>query len=310
MRIVTFLKAGQQHLGVWLNNQIMDVQAAGRLILSGTPSGESFFRNTSNMLDLLEAPVETWNILNHVIMKIIGAGLDRLGNFDSQEVLISSENVQLMAPLPTPGKVICVAGNYPAPGAFQKPDYPTIFLKPSSTVTGSGMPIWISSLTKNVAYEVELALVIGKRTRHVTAENALQHIVGYILANDVGDRFLEKRTSQWTSGKMFDSFTPMGPWLVTQDEIPFPDELEMSTRVNDVILQRGNTANMFFRTAELVSIISDLTTLRPGDVILTGSPKMMDGQPNPNHRLIPGDQVKVSIDGLGELINQVEKELE
>jgi acylpyruvate hydrolase len=228
----------------------------------------------------------------------------------AEGVLLPSDQVHLMAPLPVPGKVICAAGNYPSAAADKKPDYPIIFLKPSSTVTGPGMPIYLSKLTQNVAYEVELALVISKLAWHVPPEEALHCIGGYLLANDVGDRDLEKRTSQWTSGKMFDSFTPMGPWLVTKDEIPYPGEREMLTTVNGEVVQKGSTAEMFFDPAQLVSILSDLTTLRPGDVILTGSPKMMDGQPNPVIALAPGDSVTISIDGLGQLTNPVQKEAE
>ncbi len=115
--------------------------------------------------------------------------------------------------------MICIGGNFPASGKLTAPDYPVVFLKPASTITGPGMPVWVSELTTSVAYEVELVVVIGKRARNVAAEDASNHIAGFTLANDIGDRLLEKRTSQWTSGKMFDTFTPLGPAVVTPDEI-------------------------------------------------------------------------------------------
>ena len=170
------------------------------------------------------------------------------------------------------------------------------------------MPIFLTDMTQNVAIEVELALVINKPARHINVNDALSCVAGYILANDIGDRDLEKRTSQWTSGKMFDSFTPMGPWLITKDEIPDPNALEMTSLVNGKVVQKGNTSEMFFNCSELISILSDLTTLYPGDVILTGSTKSMDGIANPTVSLTPGDTVSINIEGLGVLSNPVIKE--
>ena len=260
------------------------------------------------MLSLLQAGDETWDILHSVVNKVSQDSEKARKAWVDLGILLPTEDMQLLAPLPTPGKVICVAGNYPAPGISQKPDYPIIFLKPSSSITGPGMPIWLTDMTQNVAIEVELALVINKTAKHINIDDALSCVVGYILANDIGDRNLEKRTSQWTSGKMFNSFTPMGPWLVTKDELPDPDTLQMTSMVNGKIVQKGNTSQMFFNCAELISILSDLTTLVPGDVILTGSTKSMDGMPNPAIALTNGNTVTIAIEGLGELTNPVMKE--
>ena len=131
------------------------------------------------------------------------------------------------------------------------------------------------------------------------------HIAGYTIANDMGDRDLEKRTSQWTSGKMFDTFTPMGPVMLTPDELPPTVSLQMITRVNGKVVQKGCTSDMFFNVLELVCELSELTTLRPGDVILTGSPKLMEGQPASATPLIPGDQIEVSIEKIGSLSNAI-----
>jgi 2-keto-4-pentenoate hydratase/2-oxohepta-3-ene-1,7-dioic acid hydratase in catechol pathway len=188
------------------------------------------------------------------------------------------------------------------------PDYPVIFLKPSSTITGPGMPVRVSEVATNVAYEVELVVVIGKRAHKVKAGDASKYIAGFTLANDLGDRILEKRTSQWTSGKMFDAFTPLGPAIVTCDEIVDTHYLPMETWVNDQQVQKGNTGEMFFDVEHLVSYISTLTTLEPGDIILTGSPKLMNGQPAPSITLKPGDIVRISVGGVGELINPIQGE--
>lgn len=213
------------------------------------------------------------------------------------------DTVSLLAPIPNPGKVICIAGNYPAPGKMERPEHPTVFLKPSSGVTGDNQPLVIPELAQNVAYEVELAVVIGSRGRHLSIENASNCIAGYTIANDVGDRILEKRTTQWTSGKLFDTFTPMGPVLVTPDDLKKTSDLKMVTKVNGQIVQQGSTAQMFFDVPQLISLLSELTTLLPGDVVLSGSPKLMGETPNPTVAIQPGDFVEVSIENLGTLSN-------
>ena len=220
-----------------------------------------------------------------------------------ENILFEFDSVSLCAPIPNPGKVICIAGNYPAQGKMDKPEFPTVFLKPSSGVVGDGHNVILPAAAKNVAYEVELGVVIGRRARNIAPENALACVAGYTLANDMGDRLLEKRTSQWTSGKMFDTFTPMGPVLVTPDELAQKDALEMTTKVNGVIVQHGRTDQMFFDIPHLVSILSELTTLLPGDIILSGSPKLMGETPNPAVSVKAGDRVEVSIEKLGTLFN-------
>ena len=308
MRLVTYLSDESSRLGAWIDPYVLDVQGATSHVLAGTAESELVSNTCQSMLSLLQAGDEALDALLSFVNEVIRDSKKSSEILVNLGVLIPIDNVQLLAPLPMPGKVICVAGNYPSPGINQKPDYPIIFLKPSSSVTGPGMPIWLSYMTQNVAIEVELSLVINKTARHISQDDALSYVAGYILANDIGDRDLEKRTSQWTSGKMFDSFTPMGPWLVTKDELPDPNSLQMTSLVNGIVVQKGSTSQMFFNGAELVSILSDLTTLYPGDVILTGSTKTMDGEPNPAIALSPGDTVTIKIEGLDELTNPVMKE--
>jgi acylpyruvate hydrolase len=224
------------------------------------------------------------------------------------DISVELEQTQLLAPLQKPGKVICIGGNFPAPGKMTAPEYPVVFLKPASTITGPGMQVLLSKITTSVSYEVELAVVIGRRARNIPEQEASSCIAGYTIANDLGDRLLEKRTSQWTSGKMFDSFTPIGPALVTPDEIPTPQNLTMETWVNEHKVQEGNTSEMFFGVNFLVSYLSSLTTLEPGDIILTGSPKLIAGEAAPSLALQRGDRVRVVIERLGELVNPVEEE--
>jgi acylpyruvate hydrolase len=222
---------------------------------------------------------------------VFGHSSSMEAQFRQNGVIFSYEQAEMLAPVPVPGKVICIAGNYPAPNKLEKPDFPIVFLKPSSGVSAHQQPVILPKIAANAAYEVELAVIIGKSGRNLT--------------NEIGDRMLEKRTSQWTSGKMFDTFTPMGPVLITPDELADFRNLNMITRVNGEIVQKGSTADMFFDVPHLISILSELTTLRRGDVILTGSPKLMDGQPAPVVSLKPGDLLQVSIENLGTLANTI-----
>ena len=309
MRLITFEYKKTQRLGIWMDKVVLDVQTAiGHYSFSDLDE-DKFVASCNSMLSLLSSSDEVWDTLTAIhdyYLVIVDQQMDSLL---LEKILLPVESVILHAPLPTPGKVICIAANYPTPVISQKPDFPTVFMKPSSTITGPDMPVWITELTKNVAYEVELAVVIGKRAHNVSIAEAMQCVAGYTLANDLGDRDLESRTSQWTSGKMFDSFTPIGPWLATKDEFPLPLKMDFSTEVNGEVLQKGNLSEMFFDVPELISILSTLTTLVPGDLVLTGSTKLMDGQPNPVHALRPGERVTIKIDGLGVLSNPILKEL-
>ena len=226
-----------------------------------------------------------------------------------KDTILNFEEITLAPPIPDPGKIICVAMNYPSTSLKQKAEYPTIFIKPVSTVSASKSPILLAKASQSVTYEAELAFVIGKTCHDVPVSDALSCVFGYTIANDVGDSTLEKRTSQWVSGKMFDSFTPMGPCLLTIDEIQNPHNLSIQTCLNGEIVQKGNTADMFFSISEITSYLSTLTTLRPGDVILTGSPKLIGNKPIPQISLHPGDQVEITISELGVLSNDVTEEV-
>jgi acylpyruvate hydrolase len=307
MRLITYQLNEKTHLGVLLDTKVIDVQLAYLEYCRITKRPPALEHQFDSMLGWLAAKEEDQKTASEAI-RFIATGSKV--EFSASLISIDLQDLTLLPPLPKPGKVICIAGNFPAAGKTSAPDYPVVFLKPSSSITGPGMPIWISDMTTSVAYEVELAIVMAKRARRVDIDNALSCIGGYTLANDLGDRILEKRTSQWTSGKMFDSFTPIGPALVTPDEIPDIHNLPMETWVNGQQVQKGNTGGMFFGPEYLVSYISHLTTLELGDIILTGSPKLLDGEPAPVVALKPGDTVRINIDGLGELINPVREEPE
>lgn len=221
---------------------------------------------------------------------------------------IPLSQVQLLAPVLKPGKVIGVGLNYHPvfkPENWKPPQYPILFHKAASAIIGNGAKIVIPRISHKVLYEGELAVVIGSKGKNVPVEQALTIVAGYTIANDVGASDIEARSSQWDSGKMFDTFCPLGPALVTPDEIQDPGALSIRTTLNGQIVQDGSTRDMIFDVPFLISYISQLTTLEPGDLILTGSPKRAGAVPDPRIPLKAGDTIRIEIENLGSLTNSV-----
>lgn len=207
-----------------------------------------------------------------------------------------------------PSKIIAIGKNY-AEHAKETggdvPKAPIIFAKFPSAIIGNGEVVtWNSAITSQVDWEGELAVVIGKRTRNVSEEDALKSVFGYTIANDVSARDLQIRTdAQWTRGKSLDTFCPLGPWIVTANEIPDPQALTVKTWVGDQLMQDGHTKDMIFSVAHLVSYCSKMFTLEPGDLILTGTPSGVGEGMKPAQYLKDGDTVKIEISGIGQLVN-------
>jgi 2-keto-4-pentenoate hydratase/2-oxohepta-3-ene-1,7-dioic acid hydratase in catechol pathway len=225
-----------------------------------------------------------------------------------QQTSISIAQIRFLPPVLKPGKIICVGLNYPPvsrDAGWLPPPYPVLFQKPASSLIGSGWAIVLPRISRQVLYEGELAVVIGARGKNVPLESALDIVAGYTIANDLGAADIEARSSQWASGKMFDTFCPLGPALVTPDELPNPGNISIQTRLNNEIVQDGNTCEMIFDVPYLIHYISQLTTLEPNDVILTGSPKRAGDSPDPRTPLRPGDSVSIGIEGLDYLTNPV-----
>lgn len=221
---------------------------------------------------------------------------------------IETSTITLQAPVPRPGKIICVGLNYrdhAAESNLPIPDYPTIFSKYANSVVGPGGPIILPKVSAQVDYEGELGVVIGRRARHVPHEEALDYVAGYLAFNDVSARDYQMRTSQWTIGKTFDTFAPMGPALVTSDEIPDPHDLDLRVTVSGEVLQASNTHHLIFSVPRLVAYLSQVMTLEPGDVIATGTPAGVGFARQPPRFLQPGDVVEVEIEGVGRLVNPV-----
>ncbi len=217
-------------------------------------------------------------------------------------------SVALLAPVPRPPKLICVGLNYldhAREAGAAVPKVPTIFSKFSNTVIGPGDAIVLPRNSTRPDYEAEFAFVIGQGGRHIAAADWEQHVFGYTIINDVSARDFQMATSQWLMGKTFDTFAPMGPHIVTRDEIADPHALDITLRINGEELQRSNTRELIFKIPELVEFLSSVVTLEPGDVVSTGTPAGVGFARKPPRFLRAGDEVVVSVAGIGELKNPV-----
>jgi acylpyruvate hydrolase len=221
---------------------------------------------------------------------------------------VSQSDVTLLPVIPSPQKIICIGVNYAdhaAETGQAPPPYPTVFAKFANTLAASGDPIVLPSASTMPDYEGELAVVIGRPGRQVTEQDALDYVAGYTAFNDVSARDFQGHTSQWTMGKSPDTFGPLGLALVTADEIPDPQKLELRTTVNGEVLQQASTADMVFTVRQLIAYLSQTMTLLPGDVIATGTPSGIGAARTPPRFLRPGDTVVISIGGVTELTNPV-----
>jgi 2-keto-4-pentenoate hydratase/2-oxohepta-3-ene-1,7-dioic acid hydratase in catechol pathway len=221
---------------------------------------------------------------------------------------IALSDLTLLPVVPDPQKIICIGVNYAdhaAETGSESPPYPTVFAKFANTLIASGDPIVLPSASQMPDYEGELAVVIGKAGRHISAADALDHVAGYTAFNDVSARDFQGHTSQWTMGKSPDTFAPIGSAIVTADEVPDPQRLTLRTTVSGEVLQEASTADMIFGVRELIAYLSQTMTLLPGDIIATGTPSGVGVARSPQRFLRPGDTVTVAVDGLTELTNPV-----
>jgi 2-keto-4-pentenoate hydratase/2-oxohepta-3-ene-1,7-dioic acid hydratase in catechol pathway len=280
MKLVSFGQAGQEKPGVLTEDGIVDLYAveAGRL---------------------------DWR----AILESDGlARIERLVQQAQPEHLVDPGRVRLGAPIANPSKVICIGLNYADHAAEQDrplPQKPLLFAKAPSALCGPQDDIVLPALEEKPDVEGELAVVIGKRIRHLAAEDWLEAVAGYMCFNDVSGRAAQYGDRQWFRGKSYDTFAPCGPWLVTRDEIADPHALAIRTHVNDFVLQDSNTSNLVIRIPELLAYITASMTLLPGDIVATGTPAGVGVFRDPPRFLRPGDRVTVSIEGLGNLRNDV-----
>ena len=232
------------------------------------------------------------------------ASLEGLRAIDPESLPIVKAGARLGPCVAGIGKFMCIGLNYSdhaAETGADIPAHPILFMKATSAVVGPNDMVMLPRNSKHADWEVELGLVIGTRCKYVSADRALDHVAGYFISNDVSERHFQTRlTGQWTKGKSCDTFGPIGPWLVTADEVADPQKLDMRLDVNARRMQTGHTSNMIFTVAECISHLSQIMTLHPGDVISTGTPPGvgMGMKPEPVY-LKEGDVMELAIEGLG-----------
>jgi len=219
------------------------------------------------------------------------------------------KSVELRLPIEKPGKFICLGLNYALhakEGGNAVPDYPAYFIRVNSSLVAPNAPVLRPRVSTQLDYECELTIVIGKGGRDISEKDALSHVYGYTLFNDVSVRDYQRKTTQWTAGKNFDGTGPVGPAIVTADSLPpGADGLGIRTRLNGQVMQDSDTSDMVFKTAQSVSLISQIMTLEPGDLIATGTPSGVGYARKPPVWMKAGDVIEVEVDGIGTLRNPV-----
>ncbi|WNG87529.1 fumarylacetoacetate hydrolase family protein [Mycobacterium sp. ITM-2016-00317] len=288
MRLVTFHADDELRPGVLVDDQVIDVRQL-------VPGDDRRFDSVRHILD---AGAEAIDLL----AKALTGATAR----DGARPL---DQVRLAAPITDPGKIICIGLNYKAhaeESGREIPEYPTIFAKWANSVTGPYDAIPVPPIENpQMDYEGELGVVVGRRASRVSAAEALDYVAGLTVVNDLTSRRLQYETTQWSLGKAIDKFAPMGPALVTLDEIADVQALQVTTRVNGEVRQSANTSTMMWPVATLVEIITNTIELLPGDIIATGTPAGIGAKRNPPVYLGPNDVVEVEIDSLGSVRNTI-----
>jgi 2-keto-4-pentenoate hydratase/2-oxohepta-3-ene-1,7-dioic acid hydratase in catechol pathway len=273
----------------------------GRNVVCLPQLAKRFQRNLPERIEdfIAEGTVETAEIL-----------LAQSKTSDIQSASASLSEVQLLAPLVFPPKILCLGRNYVDHSAEMKappPDEPVIFMKPHTTIIGPDEKIAKPKFVKELDYEGELAVVIGKKAKSVSVAEAESVIFGYTVFNDVSARDFQFKDGQWTRGKSFDTFAPTGPWIVTKAQLPDTSNLKIHTWVNGEIRQNASTHNMALSVSQIVHHLSRVMTLEPCDVIATGTPSGVGFAMKPPRFLKNGDVVSIEIEGIGALENTVEE---
>jgi len=273
MKLIRWMNGNKPATGIILNDEYLDTSSFGE------DYNEVFFENEG--LDRLQKFVESNK-----------NGLPKL-----------SQDIHLASPIARPSKIVCIGLNYADHAKetnAQIPKEPIIFFKSTTALIGPNDDVIIPKNSKKTDWEVELAVVIGKRALYVEEGEALNYVAGYCLHNDLSEReFQIERGGQWVKGKSCDTFAPLGPYLATQDEISDVNNLKLWLKVNGQTMQNGNTSNFIFKVPFIISYLSQFMTLLPGDVISTGTPAGVGLGMNPQVYLKPGDVVELGIDGLG-----------
>lgn len=307
MKLVSYKfinKPGPYRIGGIINGKIVDMQEAYRRLLISNQE-EDLANSIENLLP--SDPSQFFSMGISAIGKAKEA-YNYIVDKDEEGITFEEEEICFGVPIPNPSKIICVGKNYADHVAEMQSDipaFPVLFAKFNNAIIGPEDDIEKPAFTSELDYEVELAVVIGKTASKVNKEEAFNYIVGYTIGNDTTARDLQKRTPQWLQGKTLDRCTPIGPWLVTADEVGDPSNLSISSFVNGEKRQASNTSHLIFDIPFLIEFISNLITLKPGDIILTGTPNGVGFAMNPPQFLNDGDIVTLEIEKIGKMENKI-----
>jgi len=298
MRLVTYEANGAWRAGIALDGDVVEAVAVAREAGFAGTDGEDGW--DSNRRIIAAGPAR---------LRALGATAAALAASGRASAAVHSlEDMRLGPPIVDPDKIICLGLNYrghAAEASLDAPVAPMLFAKFRNALTGPGAPIIIPRISQQIDYEGELAVVISRPCKEVSEEEALDYVAGVMAFNDVSARDVQHLTSQYTAGKALDTFAPCGPALVLMDEVPDVQDLDLATRVNGQTVQHANTSLMIFSVREIVSFISRLMTLQPGDIIATGTPEGVGFKRTPPLYLRDGDVVEIEIEGVGLLRNPV-----
>ena len=292
MKLLTFQKGDRSCAGILLGERVLDVSSAS--------AGQ--------------LPSELTSLLGDEAALARARELAQRAAEDEDFLLrfsVALNEVSLLAPIPRPGKILCLGCNYrdhAAESGMAVPSEPVIFSKAATSAIGPGQPIMLPAVSEKVDYEVELAFVIGSPGKNIRRAEAMEHVAGYSVLNDVSARDYqsEKPAGQWFLGKSFDTFCPLGPWIVTPDEIPDPHNLDLRCVVSGRTMQSSNTSELVFGVPEIIEYVSQVLTLETGDVVATGTPAGVGFGQKPPRYLRPGDVVECTVEGIGTLTNPVQ----
>ena len=312
MRLVTYQYEGQSRTGAQLDEQVVDLNRAYHAALRHMGNEDELavadVRVPTDMIGLLRGGDTSLRAAQQAVAFVRSQLEGNDKTLSLRGITYAIDRVSLLPPVMRPGKVVCLGLNYrdhAAEAGMAVPEYPVLFHKVAGSLIGHSQPIVIPRISGKIDYEGELAIIIGRRGKYIAEEDALSYVAGYTVGNDVSARDLQFRTSQWTTGKMLDTFCPLGPALVTRDEVADANQLAIKTTLNGQVMQEGNTADMIFRVPFIVSYISEIATLEPGDVILTGTPPGIGNTRTPQVFMKPGDTITVEIEHVGKLTNPV-----
>lgn len=310
---MTFVENGRWRVGAHVDGKVVDLQAAlaARLCRGGEgrPDKLAAALIPADMRAFVERGEPALAQAKSALAYALEMGGDPSAPSRPRMVYELGE-VELCAPILNPEKIVAIGLNYldhARESGMEPPKKPLFFSKYPSSIVGPGAPVILPppQVSTQVDYEIELAVIVGREAKNVSEEKAMEHVFGYTILNDISARDLQFEDGQWVKGKALDTFAPMGPWIVTKDEIPDPHSLRLTMRLNGEVVQDSSTSNLIFKVPQLIAYLSTLFTLKPGDVISTGTPFGVGMARKPPRFLKPGDTMAAEIEMIGVLENPV-----